>query len=124
MKEFCNEAYYMIFSALANRTRLAIIDVLEGGPKKTSEIAKALEQEEATVSQNLELMTAYGLVIAEGAGKERSFSLNKEIIRPLSNLLSFHVDKHCPGAKECIPPERLREYMKAEAAKTMYIGHE
>ena len=46
MKDFCKEAYHMIFCALANRTRLAIIDVLKDGPKSISEISIALEQEE------------------------------------------------------------------------------
>jgi hypothetical protein len=50
--------------------------------------------------------------------------LNREIIEPLSDLLSFHMNKHCPGFKECVPAEKLKEYMKAEAAKTTYIGHE
>ena len=114
----------MIFSTLANRTRLAIVDVLQAGSKKASEIAKTLEQEEETVSQNLKPMIAHGIVLSKGTGEERSYSLNMEIIGPLSELLSFHVDKYCPDSKQCIPPEKLREYMKAEAAKTMYLGHE
>ena len=123
MKEFCNEAYYMFFSTLANRTRLAIIDVLKDGRKSLSEISIALEQEENIVSYNIESLVKCALVFAEGSGKEKYYSLNREIIEPLSETLSFHVEKHCPGFTQCIPAEKLKEYMKAEAAKTTYIEH-
>ena len=33
MKEFSNEAYYLFFSTLANRTSLVIIDTLKEQPK-------------------------------------------------------------------------------------------
>jgi DNA-binding transcriptional ArsR family regulator len=123
MKEFCNEAYYMFFSTLANRTRLAIIDVLKDSRKSLSEISTALEQEENIVSYNLESLVKCALVFSEGSGKEKYYSLNREVIEPLSETLSFHVEKHCPGFTQCIPAEKLKEYMKAEAAKTTYIEH-
>jgi DNA-binding transcriptional ArsR family regulator len=46
MEDFSNEAYYQFFSALANRTRLAIIDVLKEDAKTISEISNALKQEQ------------------------------------------------------------------------------
>ena len=124
MKEFCNEAYYLFFCALANRTRLAIVDVLKDGRKSISEISKALEQEENIISNNLKPLEKCAIVLLEGTGKEKTYCLNREIIEPLSELLAFHVDKYCPGFRECITPEKLREYMKAEAAKSVYIEHE
>ncbi len=124
MKEFCNEAYYLIFSTLANRTRLAIIDVLKDGRKSISEISTALEQEENIISHNLTPLEKCVVVLSEGSGKKKHYSLNREIIEPLSELLAFHVDKYCPEFKECVPVKKLREYMKAEAAKITYIEHE
>jgi DNA-binding transcriptional ArsR family regulator len=124
MKEFCNEAYYMFFSTLANRTRLAIVDVLKKDRKSLAEISTALEQEENIIAHNLKLLEKCAIVLSEGSGKKKRYSLNKEVIAPLSELLAFHVDKYCPGFKECIPTEKLKEYMKAEAAKTTYIEHE
>ena len=124
MKEFCNDAYYMIFSTLSNRTRLAIIDVLKDCRKSISEISRALEQDEIIIAHNLQSLEKCALVLPEGSGKEKCYSLNREIIEPLSDLLSFHMDKYCPGFKECVPAEKLREYMKAEAAKITYIEHE
>lgn len=124
MKEFSNDAYYLIFSALANRTRLAIIDILRERPRTVSEIASSLGQEENVVSRSLEPLVRSALVLQTVSGKEKSYHLNKELMEPLSELLEFHVDKYCPGFEKCVPPEKLKEYLKAEAAKTMYIEHE
>ena len=123
MENFSNEAYYLLFSALANRTRLAIIDVLKEDAKNISEVSNALKQEQGVIRQNLEILERCILIRSEGSGKETLYSLNKEILEPLSEILAFHTSKHCPGLKECIPEEKLGEYMKQEAAKKMYIEH-
>ena len=123
MEDFSNDAYYQFFSALANRTRLAIIDVLKEDAKTLSEISNSLKHEPKIVRQNLEVLEHCIIVLSEGSGEEKRYSLNKEILEPLSELLAFHTSKHCPGLKECIPEEKLREYMKQEAAKKMYIEH-
>ena len=124
MKEFCNEAYYLIFTTLANRTRLAIIDTLKEGPKNVPDISRALDQDEAIIGYNIKPLLKCAIVLSQGSGKEKTYCLNKEFIVELSELLEFHVGKHCPKLKECISIEKLKEYMKAEAAKTTYIEHE
>jgi DNA-binding transcriptional ArsR family regulator len=123
MDKFCNEAYYRFFNALANRTRLAMIDALKDEPKKGAEIAEALDQEPEAVNQYLELMAGCMLLHSEGVGSEKRYSLNREILEPLSEMLSFHASKYCPGLKRCIPGEKLKEYKKREAAKDMFIEH-
>jgi DNA-binding transcriptional ArsR family regulator len=123
MKDCSNDAYYLFFSTLANRTRLAIVDVLKDGPKNISQISAALNQEQSTVSANLKQLEKYVLVTSESSGDYRLYSLNKEIIEPLFHALEFHVAKHCPGLRECIPQEKLREYMKKEATKEIFIEH-
>jgi hypothetical protein len=124
MKEFCNEAYYLVFATLANRTRLAMIDALKNGRKTLPEISKALEQDENLIANNLKPLLNSAIILSQGSGKDKTYCINKEFIEELSELLAFHVDKYCPGFKECIPPEKLKEYMKAEAAKPAYIEHE
>ena len=123
MENFSNEAYYLFFSTLANRTRLAIIDVLRESPKNISEISEALEQDETTVAYNLKQLEHHALLCSEGSGKKKLYSLNREIVEPLSELLAFHTNKYCPRLKNCIPPEKLKEYMKKEAAKETFIEH-
>jgi DNA-binding transcriptional ArsR family regulator len=124
MEDFSNEAYYQFFSALANRTRLAIIDVLKEDAKTISEISNALKQEQEVVRQNLKVLEHCVLILSEDSGKEKLYSLNKEVLEPLSEILAFHTSKHCPGLKECIPEQKLGECMKQEAAKKTYIEHE
>ena len=124
MKPFSNEAYYLFFSTLANRTRLAILDVLKDGPKTILEISKALDQQEASITHNLKSLESCMIVNSQKTAKEHLYSLNKEIVEPLSEILSFHVNKYCPGLEKCISPQKLKEYMKQEAAKTTYIEHE
>jgi DNA-binding transcriptional ArsR family regulator len=123
MKPFSNEAYYLFFSTLANRTRLAILDVLKDGPRTIVEISKALDQQETTIAHNLKLLENCMIVTSQKSNREQRYSLNKEIVEPLSEILSFHVNKYCPKLKECIPPEKLKEYLKQEAARKMYIEH-
>jgi DNA-binding transcriptional ArsR family regulator len=123
MESFSNEACYVFFSALANRTRLAIIDVLSEDAKPLSEISKALKQKPDVIRQNLEVLEQCVIVCSEDAGKEKLYTLNKEVLAPLSEILAFHTNKYCPGLKACIPEDKLKEYMKHEAAKKTYIEH-
>ena len=123
MKPFSNEAYYRFFSALANRTRLAIIDVLKDSPKTILEISEILDLKESTITDTLKPLEGCMIVNFQKTGKEKLYSLNKEIVEPLSEILSFHVNKYCPGLEKCIPPSKLKEYMKQEAAKMTYIEH-
>jgi DNA-binding transcriptional ArsR family regulator len=124
MEDFSNEAYYMFFSALANRTRLAIIDVLKEEAKTLSEISSALKYEQEVIKENLEVLEHCALIRAEEKGKDKRYALNKEVLEPLSEILSFHTSKYCPGLRECIPEDKLRQYMKHEASKRTYIEHE
>jgi len=124
MESFSNEAYYLFFSTLANRTRLAIIDVLKEGPKNISGVSDTLEQEETLVANNLKLLERSSLLRSESSGKEKLYSLNMEVFAPLSELLTFHTNKYCPNLKSCIPPEKLKAYMKKEAAKETFIEHQ
>ncbi len=124
MKEFCTEAYYMIFSTLANRTRLAIIDLLKDGDKTASEISKLLEQDESVIHNNLSHLRNCFLILSSGSGKQQTYCLNKEILEPLSECLEFHVEKYCPGLTKCVPADKLKEYVKSEASKPTYIEHE
>ena len=123
MKPFSNEAYYSFFSALANRTRLAIIDIIKDDPRTALDISNALEQEEETIVHNLSVLEKCVIVNSQKSGNKTFYHLNKEIVEPLSEMLSFHVNKYCPGLEKCVPPEKLKQYMKHEAEKIMFIKH-
>jgi DNA-binding transcriptional ArsR family regulator len=124
VKNFSNDAYYLFFSTLASRTRLAIIDAMKCGSKSVSELSEMLTLEPKVIVENLEKLKKCMIVRSEGSGKEMRFSVNKEIVEPLFEVLCFHADKYCPKLTECIPEEKLKAYMKQEAAKALFIEHE
>jgi predicted transcriptional regulator len=124
MEDFSNDAYYLFFSTLANRTNLAIIDVLSKGDKTALEISTALKHKPEIIRRNLEDLEHCALIRSVKTKKRELYTLNREILEPLSNTLAFHTSKYCPDLKECIPEQKLREYMKKEAAKKTYIEHE
>ena len=64
------------------------------------------------------------LVISQNSGKEKLYSLNNEVIEPLSHVLELHTSKYCPGLTKCIAKEKLKEYMKKEASKKIFIEHQ
>ncbi|HUJ84000.1 MAG TPA: winged helix-turn-helix domain-containing protein [Candidatus Acidoferrales bacterium] len=112
MDRFCNEANYRFFNALSNRTRLAIIDLLRDKPRTADEIAQALKVEPEAIWHYLELLAGCMILQFEGVGKEKRYSLNKEILEPLGELLSSHTSKYCPALRKAIPEEKIRAYQK------------
>jgi predicted transcriptional regulator len=123
MDSFSNEAYYLFFSTLSSRTNLAIIDVLRKKPKSISEISKELNQQKTVILNHIKQLEHSAVIRSEESKAEQLYSLNKEIIEPLSEILEFYASKYCPGLKECIPPEKVKQYLKKEAAKKTYIEH-
>jgi DNA-binding transcriptional ArsR family regulator len=89
------EAYDYFFETLANRRRLAIMDVLRKGQKNVSQIIEKTGFEQSNVSHNLRRLEDCGFVQAKKNGKERIYSLNKETIRPLIKLIDKHTEKFC-----------------------------
>jgi predicted transcriptional regulator len=108
MKEFCNEAYYQLFITPANRTRLALIDTLKESRKTIPEISRTLEQDENIIGYNIKPLIKCAIILSQGTGKEKNYCLNKEFIVELSELLEFHVDKHCPKLKGAFRQRNLK----------------
>jgi DNA-binding transcriptional ArsR family regulator len=124
MEKFCNEAFYKVFSTLANRTRLAIIDVLMEAPKTVSEVSIALNLDPEFVSENLNQLEGCALLRSEHVSQQKRYSVNLEIVEPLRHVLARHTAKYCPNLEKCIPQEKLKDYLKKEASKETYIEHE
>jgi len=47
-----------------------------------------------------------------------------EVFAPLSERLTFNTNKYCHSLKSCIPPQKLKEHMKKEAAKETFKEHQ
>ena len=124
MEKFCSETYYKFFQTLASHTRLAIIDVLSDGPKTASEISTSLHMDQDALLEHTKMLTGCALLHSEGINDQKKYSLNLAIIEPLGHLLALHSAKYCPNLEKCISEEKLKDYMKKEAAKETYIKHE
>jgi len=76
-----------VCGALADPKRIAILYLLDEGPKGVNELAEALALPQATVSRHLKVLRERGMVASERAGVNVRYSLtNRKIIRALDLL--------------------------------------
>ncbi|MFQ6124480.1 MAG: ArsR/SmtB family transcription factor [Candidatus Heimdallarchaeota archaeon] len=93
--------YQLFFQALANYSRLAILSLLEKGPKTVTEISKELGFEQSRVSHNLTCLAFCGFITSERNGKNKVYSLNTATIQPLLGLVDQHIEKYASNLREC-----------------------
>ena len=98
MKEL---SYKLFFKAFSNKTRFEIIDSLRKGPKSVSEIIKETSFEQSRISHNLKCLIDCGFVENNRNGKQVIYSLNKETVKPLLELIDKHIGKYSTHLKQC-----------------------
>ena len=76
------------FKVLAGDTRLGLIEHLKAGPKTVSDLAEALDISQPSVSQNLRILKAAGLVQGQKNGNWVNYSLQLEGLMELQRELS------------------------------------
>ena len=75
--------------AIAHPTRLAIIDMLEGGRKMTvTEIYTTLDADQSSVSHHLSIMRDRGVLRSERRGKHIYYSLRHQAYLTLLDCLT------------------------------------
>ena len=89
------EAYKIFFGTLVSEARLKIINLLKANKKNVSEIMEELNMDQTSVSHNLSRLKSCGFVNIEVQGKFRYYSLNKETIKPLMEIIEKHMSKYC-----------------------------
>ena len=75
-----------VFSALANPTRRALLDLLRTRPRPVKELADEFAMRRPSVSEHLKVLRDAGLVIDERRGRERIYRLDP---RPLEDVLQW-----------------------------------
>jgi len=123
MKSGLAKTCYRFFSTLANPTRLAILEILNEGPKSVGDIARKLRQEQSMVSHNLKPLERCGFIFKEREKKQQIYSLNSETMKPLFKLFSFHSSKYCPTGGRCYSEKSLRKRRKQEASRQIHVRH-
>ncbi len=89
------ESYKLFFGTLVSEPRLKIINVLKKKKMTVSDIMKELKMNQTRVSHNLARLKRCGFVVSEVDGKFRRYSLNKETIKPMIEIINKHMSEHC-----------------------------
>lgn len=93
--------YKEFFKTLGNQQRVEIVLCLLGGDKNVSQIVQCLKAEQSSISHNLKRLLQCSFVRMKPNGKERLYSINKETIGPLFQLIKKHANRYCK--KFCCP---------------------
>jgi DNA-binding transcriptional ArsR family regulator len=96
-----HNSYNIFFSNLANPLKIGIILSLREKSKGVSELVKDLEVEQSKISHALQSLKCCNIVNMKQKGKERIYSLNKDTIVPILELIDKHASVHCQN-KSCM----------------------
>ncbi len=88
-------SYELFFETFSNKTRMKIIEALTEGPKSVTQICKITGEEQSKVSHNLKKLMECHFLGFTRQGKKRIYSLNKDTIVPILQLVEKHVHSYC-----------------------------
>ncbi|MCK9292952.1 MAG: metalloregulator ArsR/SmtB family transcription factor [archaeon] len=88
---------YFLFNVLSNKTRWKIINSLYLSDKFVQDICKDIDEEQSKVSHNLKTLSNCNIVFSKREGKYIKYSLNKETIKPLVEIVNKHTANFCKG---------------------------
>lgn len=99
-----HNSYHVFFTNLANRLKIGIILELREGSRNVSELMKELKVEQSKISHALTSLKNCNIVNVQTKGKERVYSLNKDTIIPMLDLIDRHALCHCKN--KCVFKEK------------------
>jgi DNA-binding transcriptional ArsR family regulator len=83
-----------IFQALANPTRIAIVDALREGEMTAGALMAKLNLEQANASQHLAVLRAKQVVVNRRAGNQVYYSLRDPVLLEVLDLLRRYFHEH------------------------------
>jgi DNA-binding transcriptional ArsR family regulator len=90
-------AYYIFFRNLATPLKVNIIESLKKKSMSVTDLQNKLKVEQSKLSHALMNLKTCNLVISKQKGKQRIYSLNKNTIIPIVNIIDKHKSKYCKG---------------------------
>lgn len=90
------------FQALANPTRIAILELLARGELSAGELIDRLGMEQANVSQHLAVLRSRQIVINRKAGNQVFYSVRDPIILKVLTLMRQYFENHLKEALEML----------------------
>jgi DNA-binding transcriptional ArsR family regulator len=92
----------VVWDAMGDRTRRAIIERLTGGPRAVGELAAELPVSQPAVSQHLKVLKAAGLVTERAAGTRRIYRLNPMGVVALRDQLETFWNRALASYKDVV----------------------
>lgn len=68
------------------------------------ELAQKIDEEQSNVSHQLKKLVGCSIVSVQRDGKKHVYSLNKQTILPILEIIKTHVKTNCSG---CCPQEKI-----------------
>ncbi|MGA7523476.1 MAG: metalloregulator ArsR/SmtB family transcription factor [Acidobacteriaceae bacterium] len=91
-----------IFQALANPTRIAVLELLANRELSAGEIIEKLGMEQANVSQHLAVLRSRQIVINRKAGNQVFYSVRDPLILEVLALMRRYFQKHLKESLEML----------------------
>jgi uncharacterized protein YndB with AHSA1/START domain/DNA-binding transcriptional ArsR family regulator len=85
---------YAVLSALAERNRLRIVELLSQAPRSVGEVAAELGLRQPQVTKHLQALQRAGLVTMHPLGQRRIYALQREPLRELRHWLEAFDEAH------------------------------
>jgi len=90
-----NSTYHIFFTKLANPLKINILLSLRDEEKNVGELTKELKVEQSKISHALASLRNCRIVNVKQEGKQKVYSLNKETIIPMLDLIDKHSKNFC-----------------------------
>ena len=90
-------SYNNFFMNFSSESKFGIIMALKDGPLSVSEIVQKVGDEQSAVSHNLRKMSGCHVLNVRKEGKQRIYSLNKDTVIPILEIVEKHVKNCCLG---------------------------
>ena len=91
-----------IFQALAHPTRIAVMELLEGGELSAGELIEKLGIEQANASQHLAVLRAKRLVVNRKSGNQVFYSVRDPMLFDVLALMRRYFQNHLKEAMEML----------------------
>jgi DNA-binding transcriptional ArsR family regulator len=106
--------YKLFFKALSNKTRFEIIKLLVNDSQNVSEICSKLGYEQSRVSHALSCLYDCGFVEYEWIKGKKHYSLDKELVLPILNIIDDHIHRYREKLLSCkvLQKEKVRKQLR------------
>lgn len=113
-----------IFQALANPTRIAIVDALRDGEMTAGALMAKLNLEQANASQHLAVLRAKQVVVNRRAGNQVHYSLRNPVLIDVLDLLRRYFQAHLNETASMLGEmdEEARPVKAGKAGKAGKVG--